>query len=380
MRRGVGGEYDADVRSRRGVDAEIVPDHARDERGHIGSLTGELDYGADHDLGLLGGREPDEPAVRRSVGVLGSASLAGDGDAAAEAAGAARRALLHHADHRLPQSGELVGQEPEARVRAGARVNEIRRSGAPVAREHLVEPYHVHECLGVLPLADGEVERHRRRPPPRPVHAVEVVRPAGEHGRDLPWEVDPGARAEPQPARVLEQRGEPELQAELIEVHIAALRDRVGQGQVAMAGGTPAAEEPITVLQPAAARDRHVGAQGDDAAAQRHGCDSQLPGGAGRIERLDGAIEQWVRRARIEVAPVAGIHAAHEGVRVVARCAVQREDLPAVGIEREHRAALARGKDLRHVALQVQVDRGGQRPPRNRRQGRGRAGVPHYAS
>src|SRR5256886_12938537 len=87
-------------------------------------------------------------------------------------------------------------------------------------------------------------------------HAVVVIRPAGEHGRDLAREVDPRARAEPQPARVLEQRREPDLQAELIEVHIAALRDRVGECQVAVTAGGPAPEETIAVLQPAAARDR----------------------------------------------------------------------------------------------------------------------------
>ena len=380
MWRRIRGEHDPDVGGRRGIDPEVVPDHAGDERRHIRSLAGELYDGAHHDLGLVGGREPDEPAVVRSVGILRRAGLAGDGDAAAEAPGAARRAPLHHTDHRLPQPRELVGQEPEARVRGGGGANEIRRSGAPIAREHLVEPHHVDERLRVLPLPDGEVERDGRRPAARAVHAVVVIRAAGEHGRDLAREVDPRARAEPQPARVLEQRREPDLQAQLIEVHIAALRDRVGECQVAVTAGGPAPEETIAVLQPAAARDRHVRAQGDDPAAQRHGRDGQLPGGAGGIKRLDRAIEQRVRRARVEGTPVVGIDAAHEGVRVVARCAVQRENLPAVGIEREHGAALARREDPRHVALQVQVDGGGERAPRDRREGRGGTGLAHHAS
>src|SRR5437764_3318092 len=105
MRRGVRRKHDPDVRCRRGIDSQVVPDHARDERCHIWTLARELDDRAHHDLGLLGGREPDEPAVVRSVGVLRRAGLAGDGDVAAEAPGAARRAPLHHADLLLAQPG-----------------------------------------------------------------------------------------------------------------------------------------------------------------------------------------------------------------------------------------------------------------------------------
>src|SRR2546427_490098 len=100
-----------------------------------------------------------------------------------------RRRAREEAPRLGGRGGGLVGQEPEARVRAGGWVNEIRRSGAPVAREHLVESHHVHERLRVLPLPDGEVERHGRRPAARAVHAVIIIRPAGEHGGDLAGEV-----------------------------------------------------------------------------------------------------------------------------------------------------------------------------------------------
>src|SRR5256886_9697448 len=44
----------------------------------------------------------------------------------------------------------------------------------------------------------------------------------------------------------------------------------------------------------------------------------------------------------------------------------QGEDLPGIGVQREHRAALSRREDLRDVALQVEVDRGVHRPARHR--------------
>src|SRR6266550_8225824 len=40
VRCGVGREDDADVGGERRVHAEVVPDHARDERGDVGPLTG----------------------------------------------------------------------------------------------------------------------------------------------------------------------------------------------------------------------------------------------------------------------------------------------------------------------------------------------------
>src|SRR5213076_99122 len=44
-----------------------------------------------------------------------------------------------------------------------------------VAREHLVEPDHVDEGLGILPLPDGSVELQRRGPTARAVDAVVIV-------------------------------------------------------------------------------------------------------------------------------------------------------------------------------------------------------------
>jgi len=53
---------------------------------------------------------------------------------------------------------------------------------------------------------------------------------------------------ETQTSSVLEQRREAELQAQLVEEHVAALGDRVGEGQVAVPFSRPAAEEAVAVL------------------------------------------------------------------------------------------------------------------------------------
>src|SRR5256886_16030108 len=58
----------------------------------------------------------------------------------------------------------------------------------------------------------------------------------------------------------------------------------------------------------------------------------------------------------------------------------QGEDLPGIGVQREHRAALSRREDLRDVALQVEVDRGVHRPARHRGQPGGGAALAHNPS
>ncbi|PYP09867.1 MAG: hypothetical protein DMD56_10085 [Gemmatimonadetes bacterium] len=183
---------------------------------------------------------------------------------------------------------------------------------------------------------------------------------------------------EPQAGGVLEQRREAELQAQLVEVHVAALGDRVGEDEVAVPLGRPAAEEAVAILQSAATGDRHPRPQRHDAVPQRHRGQGELPGGSGRIACLDGAVEQRVRLAHVEAAPIVGVHAAHEGVGIEARRAVQGENLACIGVQREHRAALARREDLRDVALQLEVDGGMHRAARHRREPGGRAPLAHH--
>src|SRR5207253_3986463 len=87
-------------------------------------------------------------------------------------------------------------------------------------------------------------------------------RPRWELGGDFSGQVDARARVESDAVRLLEQRAEADLEAELVEKDVAALGDGVGEGQVAVPLRRPAAEKAVAVLQPAAAGDRHVTVEG----------------------------------------------------------------------------------------------------------------------
>src|SRR5207247_7277395 len=105
--------------------------------------------------------------------------------------------------------------------------------------------------------------------------------------RDLARQVDAGPRAEAPVARVFEQRGEAELQAELVKKDVAALGDRLLEGQVAVSRGGPAAKVAVAVLQPAPAGDGHVAVQRDDAALQRPRSERELAGRPWWVVGLD---------------------------------------------------------------------------------------------
>src|SRR3989440_9085678 len=94
----------------------------------------------------------------------------------------------------FPYTTLFRSRQAHVRIRGG--MHEIGRSRPAVAREHLVEPDHVDQGLGILPLPDGEVERHRRRPTARAVDAVVIVGATREFGGDLAGEVDAGAGME----------------------------------------------------------------------------------------------------------------------------------------------------------------------------------------
>src|SRR5439155_19681060 len=107
--------------------------------------------------------------------------------------------------------------------------------------------------------------------------------------------------------------------ADHYEVTIPTIGDSINDDQITNPLGRPAAEETVTVLQTAATGDRHPGPKRDHAAPQRHRGQGELPGRAGRIACLDGAVEQRVRLAHVEAAPIVRVHAAHEGVGIEAR-------------------------------------------------------------
>ena len=87
-------------------------------------------------------------------------------------------------------------------------------------------------------------------------------RSAGKIGSCSFSQVDAAPLAEAHEHAVLEDRVEAEPQAELVEVHVAALGDRADQVERAVALLLPAAEVPVADRQPAAARLRHVGVEG----------------------------------------------------------------------------------------------------------------------
>ena len=147
-----------------------------------------------------------------------------------------------------------------------------------------------------------------------------------------------------------------------------------------MPGRHPTAEEAVAVLQAAATGDGHAAVQGDQAPLQRHGRDRELPRRAGRIARLDGAVEQRMGLVLVQVPPVLGIDPSHEGVGIEAGRAVQGEDLAGVGVHRDDGAATSCREDARDVALQLQVDRRVDGAPGHRGEYRRGACLAHHVT
>ena len=145
-----------------------------------------------------------------------------------------------------------------------------------------------------------------------------------------------------------------------------------------MTARIPAAEVAIAILQPATAGDRHFAARSHDTPLQCHRRHGQLPRRSRRIPRLNGAIEQRMRGALVERAPVRRRDASHEGVGIESGRAIEREHFSGVRIQRDYSAALAAGKDLRDEALQIEVDGRVQIFAGHGIQVCGRFGVPHH--
>jgi len=103
--KGAGAESVRDGHAHRGcallVDAEVMRNCPRDQRGDRGAVLRELDNRAHHDLRFLGRRKSNEPAVIEAMRVLGGRRLAGDLEIGE--ARPARRSLLHDGNHGAPQ-------------------------------------------------------------------------------------------------------------------------------------------------------------------------------------------------------------------------------------------------------------------------------------
>ena len=335
MGRGVGRQHDPHRCRAAIVDAEIMRDRARHERRYVRALARKLDDRPDDDLRLVGRRKADEPSVIRTVRVLRRTRFSRDRQTREPRA--ARGALLHHGDHRAPQRRQLIGAEIEghvlgARSPASGGPHDERRPHVAIARELLVQPHHLHERLRVLALPDREVQRDGGRPAARTVNAIVVLGSRRELRWQLSGEIDPRTSAESPGIRILEQRRDPKLDTELVEIDVAALRDGLRERQRTVAARVPAPEVTIPVLQPAAAGDRHFAARSHDAALQRHRRHGQLPRGARRIPRLDGAIEQRMRGTLVERAPVRRGDSPNKGVGIESRCAIERQHFSGIRI------------------------------------------------
>ena len=232
--------------------------------------------------------------------------------------------------------------------------------------------------MRVLSLSDREVQGDRRRPASWPVHAVVVLRSRGKLGGNFSGKVDAGPASEAPRVPVLEQRCHAEFDAELIEVDVAALRDRFGERQIAVPARVPAPEVAVAVLEPAAAWNGHMTPRAHDAALQPHRRDRQLPRRSWWIARLDRAIEERVRGTLTDGAPVRRRDTADERIGIEARRAVEGEDLAGVGIEREDRAALTGREDLRDELLQAEIDRRVEIGARHRIEVGGRLRIAHH--
>src|SRR5467141_1108703 len=228
--RGVVGQHHAHLRRRALVNAEVVRNRPGDKRRDRSAVSRELYDRAHNNLWLVCRGEANEPTMIESMRVLRRRRLTCDRDVRQPRA--ACRPLLHYGNHRAAKNGQLVGVQIQRGIRSGRRpgAHDKRRPHPAVTRELLVEPHHLHERLGVLALSDGQVQSDSRRPAAWAVQAVVILRSGGKLGGNLVGQVDPGAAVKAPLVRVLEKRRHPQLDAKLVEVDVAALRDRFRQG------------------------------------------------------------------------------------------------------------------------------------------------------
>ena len=90
----------------------------------------------------------------------------------------------------------------------------------------------------------------------------------------------------------MEQRAiQPQLQPELVEVHVARVLDCLRKREMSVAGRTPASEVAVEVLIPTRALDRHFRVEFNDAALQSHQRYDELPRRGWRVDSLNRPIQ-----------------------------------------------------------------------------------------
>src|SRR5215210_8883580 len=154
----------------------------------------------------------------------------------------------------MAQRIELLGAQTEGSLLGGTGPHEVGSQGHTRAGKSLIELHHIDQRLGVLALADGEVQRRPGRTPvARTVEAVKVRYRGRPDGTQLVFQVDSALVAEAHEHAVLDNGFQSELKAELIEVDVTTRGHSADQVEAAMPILLPAAEHPVAQPQAAPA-------------------------------------------------------------------------------------------------------------------------------
>ncbi len=252
--------------------------------------------------------------------------------------------LRRRCGHRLPL--RPVGDRPEdVRRDADAAVAQRRRVDRQRDRRHRylsLADRHGNGFAGVpLRLA-------RRRLPGR--------------GRDesghLVGQIDVRLHAEPEERRPLVDAIDAEHVADVVEVDVAGLLDRLSQVDRTVALLLVALE--IAAVEGLAAGAKEGGRGSDDAFLEAGQSDRHLERRSGRIAPLQRAVLQRLELVGVERVPGCARDAGGESVRVVGRTAGERQHLAVARIEDHCRAVERRGREailggLLHVGVDGQL-------------------------
>ncbi len=298
--------------------------------------------------------------------ILGGSRLAGDGDAG-KARGAPRAPIVRHdAAERLaddldgpPVDGGIPFDRRSETVHDRAvgvddLLHDVRLDARAAVRDAGRHGAELHGSRQYLPLPDREVEHQPLRPPALAEPPVEI-RLVGHHARHLARQIDAGFPAETEETGDRGELVDIELLAELVEIRVARLDERVAEGERAVSPRLPAAEVPVAEPHSAGARAL-VGIRVDAPVHEGGVRGHRLEDGAGRIRGLYGAVEHRPLGILEQLPPPLAAQSLDEHVRIVDRTAHHGEDLPRARIHGDEGAARPFERLLRRP-LQREIDR-----------------------
>ncbi len=170
----------------------------------------------------------------------------------------------------------------------------------------------------------------------------------------LAAQVDAGRHAQPERMRVLGHGLAADLQAGLVEVHVARVGDGGTQIHVAVAAGLPVLEGPVAERElPVAVDAVHRGDQPFLQAGRGH---HDLEDRARRVLALQGPIHQRGLRILHQAEPFLAFEVAGEAVQRKGRARGQREHVAIARVHHHHRARLPGHGLLGHL-LDAAIDR-----------------------